>query len=47
VRVRIYKAALEEPAESWPRVAPVGPLPGVERARRAWQAFVAGRKLGA
>jgi hypothetical protein len=47
VRVRIYPAAPDEPAESWPRVAPVGQAPGVERARRAWQAFVAGRKIGA
>ena len=45
VRVRIYKAAAEEPAETAPRVAAVGPLPGVERVRRAWQAFVAGRPL--
>jgi anaerobic selenocysteine-containing dehydrogenase len=47
VRVRIYKATAGEAAESWPRVAPVGPIPGVERARRAWQAFVAGKKIGA
>jgi len=47
VRVRIYKASAEEPAETWPRVAAVGPLPGVERIRRTWQAFVAGKKLGA
>ena len=46
VRVRIYKAAAEEPAETAPRVAAVGPLPGVERIRRTWQAFVAGKKLG-
>jgi anaerobic selenocysteine-containing dehydrogenase len=46
VRVRIYKAAPDEPAETWPRVAPVGPVPGVERVRRAWQAFVAGRRFG-
>jgi anaerobic selenocysteine-containing dehydrogenase len=45
VRVRIYKAGGEEPAETAPRVAPVGAVPGVERVQRAWQAFVAGRPL--
>jgi anaerobic selenocysteine-containing dehydrogenase len=47
VRVRIYKAAADEPQETWPRVPPVEPIPGMERVRRAWQAFVAGRRIGA
>jgi hypothetical protein len=46
VRVRIYRASIEEPAETWPHVAAVGPLSGVERIRRTWQAFVAGRLEG-
>jgi hypothetical protein len=46
VRVRIYKAAAAEPAETAPRVAPVEAAPGVARVRRAWQAFVAGRMEG-
>ncbi|HTT37541.1 MAG TPA: molybdopterin oxidoreductase family protein [Burkholderiales bacterium] len=47
VRVRIYKAGADEPQETWPRVAPVETVPGVERVRRAWQAFIAGRRIGA
>jgi anaerobic selenocysteine-containing dehydrogenase len=46
VRVRIYRASIEEPAETWPHVAAVGPLSGVGRIRRTWQAFVAGRLEG-
>jgi anaerobic selenocysteine-containing dehydrogenase len=46
VRVRIYKASAGEPAETSPRVTAVGPIPGMERVRRTWQAFVAGKKLG-
>jgi len=44
VRVRITPAAADEPAESWPRFAPMSRLPGVRPAQRVWQAFVAGRK---
>jgi anaerobic selenocysteine-containing dehydrogenase len=46
VRVRILKADAGEPAQTWPRVTPVAPLPGVEPVRRRWQAFVAGKWLG-
>jgi anaerobic selenocysteine-containing dehydrogenase len=46
VRVRIYKAAADEPEETWPQAPVVGPVPGVERIRRRWQAFVAGEKIG-
>ncbi|HLB14362.1 MAG TPA: molybdopterin dinucleotide binding domain-containing protein, partial [Burkholderiales bacterium] len=46
VRVRIYKAAADEPEETWPRAQAIGPIPGVERVRRRWQAFVAGRRIG-
>ena len=46
VRVRIYKAAAEEPNETWPQVPAMGPVPGVERVRLRWQAFVAGRRIG-
>ena len=46
VHVRIYKATADEPAETWPRVEAVAPIPGVEPVRRAWHAFIAGRALG-
>jgi anaerobic selenocysteine-containing dehydrogenase len=46
VRVRIYKAAAGEPAETSPSVAPVSPIPGMEPVRRVWQAFVAGKRIG-
>jgi anaerobic selenocysteine-containing dehydrogenase len=46
VRVRIYKAAADEPQETWPRVPAVRPIPGVEQVRRVWQAFVAGKRIG-
>jgi hypothetical protein len=46
VRVRIYKAAPEEPLATWPQVNALGAIPGVEYARRAWQAFVAGERVG-
>ena len=46
VRVRIYKAPAGEPQETSPRVAPVTPIPGVMRARRVWQAYIAGRRIG-
>jgi anaerobic selenocysteine-containing dehydrogenase len=46
VRVRIYKAAPEEPRTTWPQVSTLGAIPGVERTRRLWQAFVAGERIG-
>jgi hypothetical protein len=45
VRVRIYKAAPEEPQVTAPQVAALGTVPGVERTRPAWQAFVAGERI--
>jgi anaerobic selenocysteine-containing dehydrogenase len=44
VRVRITKAASEEPEQTWPQFAPVKPAPGTNLARRLWQAYVAGRR---
>ena len=43
VRVRIYPAGADEPAQTWPQVEPVKPVPGTGTApkRRAW---MAGRK---
>lgn len=43
VRVRIYKAAADEPREVWPQYDPVPPAPGTVPARPRWLAFVAGR----
>jgi len=44
VRVRIYPAGADEPKQSWPQFAPMPDAPGVlGKARRKWQAFVAGR----
>ena len=43
VRVRIYKAAADEPAQSWPQFKPVPLLPGVQPAPARWQAWFAGR----
>ncbi|MDE2370451.1 MAG: molybdopterin oxidoreductase family protein [Burkholderiales bacterium] len=44
VRVRIYPAGADEPAETWPQFAPQKSPPGVAGgARRRWQAFFAGR----
>jgi anaerobic selenocysteine-containing dehydrogenase len=44
VRVRIYKAGADEARQSWPQAVALAPLPGMERVRRAWLAFVAGAK---
>jgi anaerobic selenocysteine-containing dehydrogenase len=44
VRVRIYKAGAEEPKQSWPQAAAMQALPGMEKVRRTWLAFVAGTK---
>ena len=43
VRVRIRKAAADEPAESFPQFEAMKPFPGMGSARRLWQAFFAGR----
>jgi anaerobic selenocysteine-containing dehydrogenase len=42
VRVRIYKAAPDEPRETSPQFDAASPLPGTQRVRRLWQAFCAG-----
>lgn len=39
VRVRIRKAAADEPAETSPQFAPMSPYPGMGTARRLWQAY--------
>jgi hypothetical protein len=44
VRVRIYKAGADEAQQSSPQVAAVAPLPGMDRVRKTWLAFVAGTK---
>jgi anaerobic selenocysteine-containing dehydrogenase len=40
VRVRIYAAGADEPAQTWPQVAPVATVPGMGAApqRRSWMA---------
>jgi len=43
VRVRIYKAGTDEPAESSPQFAPMPAAPGTSKVRRLWQGFVAGK----
>ena len=43
VRVRIRKAAADEPAETSPQFAPVPAAPGTGTVRKLWQAFVAGK----
>jgi sulfite dehydrogenase (quinone) subunit SoeA len=43
VRVRIYRAADDEPRESYPQFAAVPPAPGTSAVRRIWQAYVAGK----
>jgi anaerobic selenocysteine-containing dehydrogenase len=42
VRVRVYRAAPEEPKRTWPGFAPLKPYPGQEPRHGRWQAFVAG-----
>jgi anaerobic selenocysteine-containing dehydrogenase len=42
VRVRVYKAGADEPKETSPQFAPMPTLPGQERRRGRWQAYVAG-----
>ncbi len=43
VRVRIRKAAADEPAESAPQFAQLPAAPGTSKVRKLWQAFVAGK----
>jgi hypothetical protein len=43
VRVRIYPAATDGPHETSPQFREMKRLPGTERVRRAWQAFVGGK----
>ncbi len=43
VRVRIRKAAADEPAETSPQFAPLPAAPGTGTVRKLWQAFVAGK----
>jgi anaerobic selenocysteine-containing dehydrogenase len=47
VRVRIYKAGPDEPAETSPQFKPLHPYPGTTSKRRAWQAYFAGRPKAA
>jgi Anaerobic dehydrogenases, typically selenocysteine-containing len=42
VRVRVYKAAPDEPRLTAPQFAPMPRLPGQEKKRGKWQAYVAG-----
>ncbi len=42
-RVRIYKAAPDEPQESWPQFEAMKAVPGTSTVRRLWQAYVAGK----
>jgi anaerobic selenocysteine-containing dehydrogenase len=42
LRVRVYRAAADEPAMTSPQFAPMSLLPGQERRRGRWQAYVAG-----
>jgi anaerobic selenocysteine-containing dehydrogenase len=41
VRVRIYKAAEDEPRETWPQFPSIGAFPGMSAVRKLWQAYVA------
>jgi sulfite dehydrogenase (quinone) subunit SoeA len=41
VRVRIYRAAEDEPRESWPQFAAIGAFPGMSGVRKLWQSYVA------
>jgi len=42
VRVRIYRAAEDEPHETWPQFPPIRTFPGMSGVRKLWQAYVAG-----
>jgi len=43
VRVRIYRAAQDEPQETWPQYSAVPSAPGTGNAKKRWQAFFAGK----
>ena len=44
VRVRVYKAAADEAAQTWPQFEPMKLLPGMEqKPRHQWQAYFAGK----
>ena len=43
VRVRLSRAAEDEPRESWPQFAAAAPLPGAPAERPSWLAYVAGK----
>ncbi len=47
VRVRVYPAGPDEPAESFPQFAAMKPAPGMTTARPKWFAYVAGKFAGA
>jgi anaerobic selenocysteine-containing dehydrogenase len=42
VRVKVYKADRQEPAESWPQFKPVPLAPGMGKRRGRWQGYFAG-----
>jgi hypothetical protein len=44
VRVRIYKAAPDEPKQSWPQFVAAQPLPGMTSPVPRWRAWFAGRR---
>ncbi|MDH3280668.1 MAG: molybdopterin-dependent oxidoreductase, partial [Gammaproteobacteria bacterium] len=46
VRVRVYKAAPEEPHATHPQVASLQPVPGEAQSRTPWLAYVAGNLRG-
>ena len=46
VRVRVYKAAPEEPHATHPQVASLQPVPGEAQSRTPWLAYVAGKLRG-
>ncbi len=43
VRVRVYKAADDEPRQSWPQFKPLEPFPGMVSRKPRWLAYVAGK----
>jgi hypothetical protein len=43
VRVRISKAAADEPQETWPQFDEMAAAPGTAQKRPRWLAFVAGK----
>jgi anaerobic selenocysteine-containing dehydrogenase len=43
VRVRIYKAEVDEPKQTWPQFAAMPAVPGTTKIKRIWLAYRAGR----